>query len=149
MSMLEERSRYIESCGRQGGNADGFRRWIRERVIDNPKLFPYDAVLDKAATATWERQPKTKGPDLFSIAGIPLPEFLTRTKHGTSIEDGEFEKVGTKFATVQDRYDDAMIKMRQAARSIAKAEADMKHADECRKRAEGDLNRFLRDLADT
>lgn len=150
MSMLAERTRYIDSCGENAGTAAGFRDWIRGRCDADPRLFPYDQLRDDAATKAWEAQPRKAGPDLFSIAGIKLPEHLTRYKRGYYGDDDEdsFEKIAIQFATVQDRYEDAQIKMRVAARASAKAERDMQHADECRRRARGDMSKRLRDLAD-
>jgi hypothetical protein len=152
--MLAERTQYIEACTEndEAGDAPGFRDWIRRRCIEDPRLFPYDMLRDEAATKAWQAQPRKKGPDLFSVASVKLPEHLTRYKKGfydEGDEDGTlFEKISSKIATVNDRYEDALIKMRGAAKSVAAAEQDMQHADECRRRARGDMTVRLRDLAD-
>jgi hypothetical protein len=73
--------------------------------------------------------PRKKGPDLFSIAGYTIPEHLTRYASGfyspeddAEEEDEEaYEKVDHDFATVNDLYDDATIKLRKAAQSSAAA----------------------------
>jgi hypothetical protein len=152
--LREERARYLEHVGTDGGTASGFRNWVRHRATDDPTVFPIDGLRDEAATKIWESQPRHKGDDLFSIGGEDIPEFLTRPKRGEPV-DGEtlddserFEKVSAKYATVADRVDDAIIKMRVAARGSAAAERQMLQADECRRRAKGRLDVFLRDLAD-
>jgi len=151
--MRAERARYLQARKREGGTASGFRDWIRARATDDPRLFPVDALRDEAATKAWESQPRKEGPDLFSVGGIAVPEFLTRSKvgyvDGDAIADDEFEKVAAEFATVNDRYEDAVIKMRKAAQASASAEQQMKQADECRRRARGDMSALLRDIADT
>jgi hypothetical protein len=154
--MAAERPRYLDSCGVDGGTATGFREWIKKRCYEDPRLFPVDAIRDKAATAAWQAQPRRDGPDLFTIGGVTVPEFLTRPKNGhvdgedLEDEDGEngFEKVAQQYATVRDRRDDALIKLRKAAQSSAAAEKLMQNADECRRLAHGNMGAFLRDLAD-
>lgn len=151
--MRRERALYIDARAEKGGTADGFRQWVKERSDADPRLFSLDALRDEAATKIWQEQPRKRGPDLFSIGGVEVPEFLTRSKgghlDGDDIDDEEgFEKVGAKFATVNDRFEDAIIKMRQAARASAAAERTMQQADECRRRAKGDMSKFLRDIAD-
>jgi hypothetical protein len=71
---------------------------------------------------------------------------------GADIEEDDeqkFEKVDFKFATVNDLFDDATIKLRKAAQSSAAAEKEMQAADEARRRARGKMSAFLRDITDT
>jgi hypothetical protein len=92
---------------------------------------------------------------LFSIGGFTVPEYLTRPASyatGADIEEDDeqkFEKVDFKFATVNDLFDDATIKLRKAAQSSAAAEKEMQAADEARRRARGKMSAFLRDITDT
>lgn len=151
--MRRERAMYLDDAGTLGGSASGFRIWVATRSAEDPKLFPYEGLRDEAATKAWEEQPRQKGPDLFSINGKTVPEYLTRPAKG--FVDGEdlgdsdqFEKVAAKFATVADGIDDATIKLRQAARASAAAELDMQAAEAWRRKARGDVARFLRDLKD-
>lgn len=150
--MRAERSRYLDSRGEKGGDAEGFRLWVKERSDADPRLFSLEALRDEAATKAWQTPPRNTGPDLFSIGGVEVPEFLTRSSAGLDSDDLDddvsFEKVSAKFATVNDRFEDAIIKMRQAARASAAAERTMQQADECRRRARGDMSKFLRDLRD-
>lgn len=151
--LRRERAVYLQNCGVTGGSAIGFRKWIEDRAKEDPRLFPYDGLRDEAATKTWQAQPRKSGPDLFSINGIHIPEFLTRPVkgyvEGDDLEDIDlFEKVAARFATVADLIDDANIKLRNAAKASAAAEVEARTADEARRRARGDVARFLRDLKD-
>jgi hypothetical protein len=149
-----EKTRYIEKAQQNGGSADGFRKRIRGQYSRNQLKFEslmLDALME-AATRAWEKPPRKHGPDLFSIAGVTVPEFLTRPARHVSGEelDAEqlFEKVSYKFATVRDLYEDATVKLRKAAQSSAAAELLMKAADEARRRAKGKDTAFLHDLMD-
>ena len=152
MSMRAERTRYLASLPRGvGGDAAGFRAWIRDRAAEDPRLFPVDYMRDQAANRAWETPTRRKAPDLFSIAGEDVPEILTRYKAGFRDEDDEkdaFEKILSINATVQDRYDDAVIHLHNASKTNAAAMRDMEQADECRRRARGDMAKPLIDLAD-
>ena len=152
--MRREREVYLDMMGIKGGSAKGFRDWIARRHSEDPRLFPIDALRDEAANKGWQSPPRERGHDLFSLGGVPIPEFLTRSQSGfpegddiDETTDG-FEKVSARFATVNDRFEDALIKMRKAAQSSAKAEKDMQQADEARRRARGDMSAFLKDIAD-
>lgn len=149
--LRRERSIYLESCASTGGTASGFREWIKRRCEEDPRIFPFDGLRDEAATKAWETQPRKGGPDLFSINGVAVQEFMVRPSKGYvdgDFSDELFEKVDSRFATVADYIDDATIKLRKAAQASAAAEAQMQSADEARRRARGDLARFLRDLKD-
>ena len=148
-----ERKLYLESCGESGGTAEGFRVHIRDLSIKEPKKFEVwklDALME-ATTKTWETQPRKHGDDLFSIAGIIIPEHLTRPSRnyetGADAEN-EFEKVDSEFATVNDLREDAILHMRIAAQTAAAAEQQMETADEALKRAKGNLRKRLKDIAD-
>lgn len=153
--LREEKVRYIERCAEQGGTAEGFRQRIRRRHAKDPLKFTslvIDALME-AATKNWQEPPRKRGKDLFSIAGITLPEFLTRpaAKHvsGETLEDDEaFEKVSQKFATVADLEADVTIKLRKAAQSAAAANQLATVLDEARRRARGKDSAFLHDLMD-
>lgn len=149
-----EKTRYIEKTQQEGGSAEGFRKRIRGQYSRDH--LKYDSLmldaLMEAVTRAWEKPARKHGPDLFSIAGVTIPEFLTRPAHhvsGDQIDDEKlFEKVSYKFATVRDLYDDATVKLRKAAQSSAAAELLMKTADEARRRARGKDTAFLHDLMD-
>lgn len=143
-----------------GGKAKGFRRHIGQRYSDDREFFNklvFDALME-AATKNWEQQPRKHGPDLFSINGHPIPEYLTRAafpgfddpdeEEDEDEEAEQFEKVDHQFATVNDLVADATIKLRKAAQSGAAAEEEMKAADVARRRARGNMTAYLRDLAD-
>lgn len=149
-----EKIRYIEKTQQDGGSAEGFRKRIRGQYSRNQ--LKYDSLmldaLMEAATRAWEKPPRKHGDDLFSIAGVVVPEFLTRpARHvtGDELEDEDlFQKVSYKFATVRDLYDDATVKLRKAAQSSAAAERLMKAADEALRRAKGKDTAFLHDVMD-
>lgn len=149
-SLRAERKRYLEMCGTKGGSAAGFRDWIRDRSSEDARLFPLDAMRDEAATKVWNEQPRDQGPDLFTLEGDAVPEFLTRPSRDAASgeDDAGFEKVDQKFATINDLFEDALIKMRKAAQASAASERRMQQADEARRRAGGDMSAFLRDIAD-
>jgi hypothetical protein len=147
---------YLEGCGPSGGTAKGFRERINADYRSNELKYSalmLDAVME-ATTKNWQAPPRKRGPDLFCISGQTIPETLTRPSSivtGDDIDDDDdqkFEKVDCKYATVSDLVDDATIKLRKAAQSSAAAEAQMKVADEARRRAGGQMNMFLRDVAD-
>lgn len=151
--LRRERSLYLEDCATTGGTAGGFRKWIEDQCAADPRLFPYEGLRDEAATKIWQEQPRKTGPDLFSINGLTIGEFLTRPTKGYVEGDDldnpdQFEKIAARFATVADLIDDSNIKLRNAARASASAERDAQAADEARRRARGDIARFLRDLTD-
>jgi hypothetical protein len=149
-----EKTRYIEKTQQEGGSAEGFRKRIRGQYSRDHLKFEslmLDALME-ATTRAWEKPPRKRGPDLFSIAGVMVPEFLTRpARHvnGDELDDEQlFEKISHKFATVRDLREDATVKMRKAAQSSAAAELEMKAADEALRRARGNENAFLHDLMD-
>jgi hypothetical protein len=152
--MLRERAEYIDRCGEAGGTAAGFREYIKHRAAADPRIFPVDALRDAAATKAWEAQPRKRGPDLFSINGVVIPEFLTRPKAGfiagldDEADDDPYEKVGAAYATVNDLREDANIKMRNAIRVSAAAQERVQQADEAVRRARGALHLRIFDLAD-
>lgn len=152
-SMLVEKARYLEHQGAVGGTAKEFRDWVKRAADRDPGVFPVDALRDEAATRAWEAQPRKKGPDLFSVAGLDIPQFLTRRRKGFTESDVDeesdlFEKIDSRFAIVDDYIEDAVIKLRNAAKSSAAAEKQMQHADECLRLARFNRAARLRDLAD-
>jgi hypothetical protein len=154
-----EREGYLFAQKKGGGTAEGFRKRIADKAAREPDKYRamiIDALME-ATTKAWERPAKRRDPDLFCIGGVALPEFFTRPRtaaDGEAIEEIEgeaesaFEKVHCDFATIADAYADATIKMRKAAQSSAAAEADMRQADEARRRARGRLDARLVDLLD-
>jgi hypothetical protein len=151
-----EKKKYLVAAEEAGGTAREFRKLIGEQYEADP--FKFDSLvlqaLLEAATRTWEAKPRNRGPDLFSINEFVIPEYLTRyhrPDEGTDDDDDElqFEKVDQKFATVDDLYDDATIKMRKAAQSAAAAEEEMRAADEARRRASGNRGAYLKDIVDS
>lgn len=155
--LTAQKKLFLAGAKETGGRAKGFRRHIGEQYSDDKEFFNklvLDALME-AATRKWEQQPRKHGPDLFSINGHPIPEFLTRPAFpifeeedadGDEIE--EFEKVDHEFATVNDLVADATIKLRKAAQSGAAAEEEMRTADVARRRARGNMAAYLKDLAD-
>ena len=148
-----EKIRYIEKTRQDGGFAEGFRRHIRKLFLKDSLKFEFlmlDAVME-ATTRAWEKSPRKSGPDLFSISGVTIPEFLTRpARHvsGAELEEELFEKVSYKFATVRDLYDDATVKMRKAVDYYSASAETLKAADEARRRAHGKDTAFLHDVMD-
>jgi hypothetical protein len=149
-----ERTRYIEKTQEAGGSAEGFRKRIAGQYSRNKLKFEslmFGALME-ATTRAWQKQPRKRGPDLFSIAGVVIPEFLTRpTRHvsGDELDNDElFEKISYKFASVRDLRESATIKLRKAAQSSAAAELEMKAADEALRRAGGNEKAFLHDVMD-
>jgi len=149
-----EKRRYLDEAREHGGTARGFRERIRERYkADTLKYtaLTLEALLE-ATTRKWEQQPRKFGPDLFSVAGFTIPEYLTRQSADYLSEDAseesKYEKVVHTFATVNDLHEDALIKMRNAARAGARAEAEMRIVDAAKRRAGGRMTVFLRDITD-
>jgi hypothetical protein len=148
---------FLTEQGTTGGVRRGFREYVGKRYETDPDYFTklaLDACM-QAANFVWQAQPRKRGPDLFSVAGYAVPEYLTRPVSGyipVGEDDDEhgdtFEKVDASFATVQDLIDDAMLHMRKAAQSSAAAERQMKAADVARRRAGNNLAAFIRDIAD-
>lgn len=154
--LAAEKKRYLELCQESGGTAPGYREHICALANKDPMLFKtwqMDALME-AATKKWQAPPKKHGPDLFSIAGEEIPEHLTRPSSsfdGQDIDKDDehaFEKVDANYATVNDLEEDSIIKMRKAAQASAAAERQMKIKDEAKRRAKGNMNAFLRDIAD-
>lgn len=152
--MLIEKAKYLAFHGEKAGTASGFREWVKEAAATDPRLFPVDALRDEAATKAWQTKPATTGGNLFSVAGINVPQFLTRHRKGfvesDVVDDPEelFEKIDSRFATVDDYSEDVMIKLRNAARASAAAEKEAQHVDECLRLARFNRAARLRDLAD-
>lgn len=154
--LTAQKKQYLVGAKETGGRPKGFRAHIGAQYAEQPAFFGklvLDALME-AATRTWEQQPRKHGPDLFAINGYEIPEFLTRAAAVQPDDDEDedeaeqFEKVDHQFATVNDLYADATLKMRKAAQSSAAAEAEMKAADNARRRARGNLAAYLHDLAD-
>jgi hypothetical protein len=155
--LKKQRSIYLDDCKEDGGTAQGFREYIAVKHQEDPLLFDKWAAeaLMEAATKAWQSPPKKRGDDLFSINGIFVPEHLTRPAelyvNGEEIElnkEESFQKVSCQFATIHDAFEDALIKSRKAHQASAAAEEKMKMVDEARRRAKGDMSKFLRDVAD-
>jgi hypothetical protein len=155
-----EKKLYLLEREASGGTAEGFRTRIVKHIvgaegIDKLKYdkFMLEAVRE-AATRCWQAQPRKRGPDLFRIGGLVIPETLTRPVSfvtGDEIEDDDetkFEKVDHMFGTVNDLTDDGMIKLRKSAQASAAANLVMNAADEARRRAKGNMAMFLREVAD-
>ena len=119
-----------------------------------------DALME-ATTRKWQEQPRHRGPDLCEINGFTVPEYLTRptkayfdaeppavSDDADDADDDRFNKVDKDFATVADLQDDALIKLRNAARAGTKANREMDAADEAMRRARGNASALLRDIAD-
>jgi hypothetical protein len=148
-SFLAERTRYIESCGKEGGHAAGFREWIANVCEEDPRLYPYEAMRNEAATKAWQAQPRRRGPDLFAVAGIAIPEFLTRRGRGFTDEDDDgFVKVAAQYATLQTYHEDAEIKILKAADATAAARLQYQNYEVMLRKAGGDWSVLLKDLAD-
>jgi hypothetical protein len=157
--LTAQKKLFLVGMKETGGRAKGFRHHIGQQYSDDREFFNklvLDALME-AATKKWEEQPRKQGPDLFSINGHPIPEYLTRAafpvfddpdEEGVDEEAEQFEKVDHQFATVNDLVADATIKLRKAAQSGAAAEDEMKAADVARRRARGNMTAYLRDLAD-
>lgn len=143
---LEEREKYLFAQGQAGGSAAGFRDWFDKAMA--LEEFAARQALDAVADRAWEAQPRKRGPDLFSLAGAPLPEAITRRALVSSEDGDDFEKVHQSFATVQDLLDDATIKEHNADRVVDAAAERRRQAETARRRAKGDLSMFLKDLAD-
>lgn len=156
-----EKKRFLVGAQEVGGKAKGFRRHVSELYNKDPGFFvrlTLDALME-AATKKWEAQPRKRGPDLFAIGGYPIPEYLTRPSFEVrddvepddeeeESEEEQFEKVDQQYATVNDLYADATIKLRKAAQSGAAAEQEMRAADDARRRARGNMAAYLRDITD-
>lgn len=154
MHLRTQKGQFLEARAERGGTAEQFRTYVRQAYFDEPVRYDSFVVeaLMEAATRTWQEMPRKRGPDLFSISNVAIPETLTRRRasvDGMAADDDEdFEKVSSQYATVNDLYEDATIKMRKAAQSSAAAESEMVAADEARKRAGGKMDARLKDLAD-
>jgi hypothetical protein len=155
--IAERKEKYIENGKRKGGNRAGFLDFLKKDFNKDAGPFVKLAfeMLMESGIRGWERPPRKRGPDLFSINEYTVPDTLTRPAHDYANADDlddehgpAFEKVSQKYAVVQDLIDDATIKLRKAAQSSATAEREMKAADEALRRAHGDRNKALRDIAD-
>ena len=172
MSELSEylgraKKRFLLARGEAGGKAVDFRNEIAAQYGKDRAFFDslvLDALLE-AASKKWEAQPRKRGPDLFSVNGYVIPEYLTRPVYETDEEDQDadhddnddddddetptdYEKVDATFASIQDLLEDTLLKFRKAAQSSAAAEKQMKAVVELRKRAKGDLRMALKDVVD-
>lgn len=151
-----EKEKYLLSCGTNGGTASGFRQRIDNLIQHEPRYATmFREAAMEAATKEWQAKPREQGEDLFSIAGITIAQHMTR--NASPLVDGEdieasdetkFEKVHQDFATVNDAFEDATIKLRKAAQSSSAAEKKMRTVDEAKKRAGGKMDVFLKDIAD-
>jgi hypothetical protein len=153
-----EKKQYLTEQKIKGGSATGFRK----RIIDKYGPVPdkYLEALAEASDRAWRVKPRRKSPDLFSIGGFDLPEYLTRAVAefftGEDTEDDEaaggtaaaFEQVDLEYATVADLREHAQIHLRKAAQASSKANDEAKAADEAFRRAKGNLSKRLRELAD-
>lgn len=163
--LSNEKRNYLEATKQTGGTARGFRELIKRKYEADKDSFlkmALDATME-ATTHVWQRAPRRVGPDLFSLAGYTIPEYLTRPRYAvpdadddaedtedTEDEEDEdsFEKVAQAYATVQDLVADATLKLRKAAQSATAAEREMKAADEALRRARGVRSALLADIAD-
>lgn len=152
-----QKKKFIVARETVGATPRAFREYIGGLYTEDTEYFvkmALDAVME-ATTHVWQRQPRREGPDLFDIGGHTIPEFLTRPRRGyvpgvdPDLDDADaFETVDQQFATIQDGYDDATIKLRKAAQSASAAERQMKAIDEANKRAKGDRSKLLKEVSD-
>lgn len=141
---------YLDECRTLGGDANAYRQRIQNDYRENPEAWSDHVAMaiDKAAKAEWEREggPVVTGQgELFEIAGRPIPETLT-------IPDPQaprqYRKVLTTHATIQQRGEDAMVKMRNAAKASAAAHADWQQYEVALERANGNAQEFLLEFVD-
>jgi len=142
------KKQYIVSRADKGGTAKGFRDYIafmlqEDDGIGLAKKWAFAAFME-AASKTWEAQPRKRGPDLFATpGGFTFAESFTRR---SAVDPDDFEKVDQQFATIQDVYYDAELKMAKAQESVAAADRQITAADEIKELAGGDTSIFLRDI---
>lgn len=143
--LKEKKLEYLDECGALGGDANAYRQRIQDEYRKNPKTWSDHVALaiDKAAKSEWEREggPVMAGQgELFEIAGRSVPETLT-------IPDPQaprqYRKVLTTHATIQQRGEDAMVKMRNAAKASAAAHADWQQYEVALERASGNAQALL------
>jgi hypothetical protein len=154
--LLMEKKRYLVARQELGGTALGYREWLVQRYNAEPEKYAglLLEMLMESGKRAWERPARANGDDLFRIAGMGLPEYLTRPAARSIIDDDSedvedlFEKVDIGFSTVNDYYAHASILFEKAAQTAAKAERTLKAADEALRRGKGDLRSFLRDVVD-
>src|SRR5215475_4111832 len=121
------KAQYLDMCGPRGGDALGYRQYVQNALDARPDLIEQhrNELIANSANSSWRKQPRENGPDLFSIAGIACPEYLTRPttdRLGEGDEHGDgFKKVSLHHATVNDLADDAQVKARKAAEAGAAA----------------------------
>jgi hypothetical protein len=149
-----EKKRYLEIRGSEGGTAAGFRDHVEKIYGGTIDRWKFEALAE-ASTRSWRAPPKKKGPDLFSLGGFEVPEYVTRPKvRDVPIDDEDdedeeqYEQVDHNSATVQDLIDDSVVKLRTAARTSAAADKRARQADEALRRCRGDRSILLKDLAD-
>jgi hypothetical protein len=150
-----DRDTYLNEQKQSGGTAAGYRERIKEKGDGYKDLLQEGLLI--SATAIWEEQPRRKGPDLFSIAGMAIPSRLTRLRIRPEDEEAEseepgdedkFEKVSTEFATAYDYEQDWIIHMRKSVEAAAAAAEQGRIVDEIRRRAKGKMDTPLRDIKD-
>jgi hypothetical protein len=147
-----QKEAYLHQREHHGGTAEGFRERIRALYASDPAYYNakmLDALME-ATTKKWEQEPRKRGPDLFSFNGYSIPEHLTRPVYGEEgdVDEKAFEKLHQQYASLQDLFDDATIKLRVGARSLSVAEEQMQAVDYGRRKARGDMRKLLRDIKD-
>jgi hypothetical protein len=153
-------TQYLEVRKEEGGTAAGWRDFALKKLEEEKEtLAAYKTeLIVYGLMKKWRDRPRTLGPDIFSIAGVPIPEFVTRTARGVDYADGDdiesedevkFEKVDHRYATVNDLMEQTDIFLVNAARVAARASLFVNARDAAFKRARGDRNVLLRDLADS
>ncbi|SRR5580765_4031931 len=99
---------YLRKCGNLGATAEGFRALGAKQERKLIKAHGPDLIRN-VYTSVWEAKPRDKGPGLLRIPGSKknIPEHLTRGED----ELGDFYKVHSFFATVEDLFRDAAVKL--------------------------------------
>lgn len=148
------KKKYLVKCGTDGGSAAGFAKFCTDELGDDPRLLA--EALAALFSRAWRVPPRKRGPDLFSINKLAVPEYITRSTKpvlGEDIEADEagedvFQQVDHESATVGDSKSYADIKMRKAMQAAAAANETAKQSDEAFRRSNGQLDMFLKDIAD-
>jgi hypothetical protein len=134
----------------RGGTASGYRQYVDRRFLSDPGAVEIREAVCDAAKGVWEEQSRKKGPDLFDVAGLTIPEFLTRYAKDffAHPDEDQFEKVHQSFAVVSDLVDHSNIHLLKAAQASAAAAKEAEAAQEALRRAAGDRNKRLSDVQD-
>lgn len=146
LKAAEWKRKYCVECLTQGGDNAGYHDFAVKRAREEEPMWLEARLWDlfhAGLDTEWARKPRDKGPDLFKVSGVTIPEYITRP-------DGKkgYRQVAAEYASISDYLRQAELTHEKGLESIAAAATMFSVAREAQHRAGGRTDVLMIDVAD-